>query len=108
MIGYLPNHYFGIYNDAAEVEEPFHTVEEAVEYYKNKYPEYTEICGDDSWIGVDKVDIDDGYVRILNTVRRPRYRFWLGDNDDVYAGAVESGSEFMVMFTQEPSNKKSN
>lgn len=89
MIGYLPNHYFGVCNEAAEVEEPFRTVEEAVEYYKNEYPEYTKICGDDSWIGVEKVDIDDGYVRVLDTVRKPKYRFYEGDDGGVYRKPVE-------------------
>lgn len=87
MVGYLPNYRIGIYNESPELEEPFHTVEEAIDYYRNELPDHTEACGNDLWIGVEKVDIDDGYVRVIEVIRKPQYRFYIGD-DGIYAKPI--------------------
>lgn len=84
MIGYLPKYYIGFYNEAPEPDVPFSTVDEAIEYYRRMYPEFTDITGNDLWVGVDKVDIDDGFVTIIETVREPKYRFWVDDDANGY------------------------
>ena len=76
MIGYLPTSYIGVFEESPEPDVPFSTVDEAINYYRRMYPEFTDIVGNDLWIGVDKVDIDDGFVTIIKTVRKPKYRFW--------------------------------
>lgn len=88
MIGYLPNYYIGVYDESPDPENPFSTVEEAIDYYRNEYPDHTKVCGNDRWIGVEKVDIDDGYVQVLEVVRKPQYRFWCRDDGSIYAELI--------------------
>ena len=80
MTGYYPYYSCGM-GDCMWPEgitRPFKTVQSAVSYMRQNYPEFDRLIPNGSWIGVSLVhtDPDGGVDDIIAEIYKPMYRFY--------------------------------